>query len=244
LETQDVIVCDYIGSTILADPVINETLISAHNKGTELYTLRTMGTPPDYFDYISDGNSNDPICNYLNNLSTEGEGLENAENLLIYLVKDGLNIQNSSVVDNDANVGNNEFLFVLGTEFNELALSNATSNANVSSELNITIFTPDNPVPEGFDFSKYGVIFIESQDESVVSGWDSSINSAKMGGSKVIGYNLSSNITLPNVDLSSDEYTDIERYWVQGGETNMESMLKFMGRNSPDHGKEKRFLSQ
>jgi|GEM_PF-77201 len=229
LETQDVIVCDYIGSTILADPVINETLISAHNKGTELYTLRTMGTPPDYFDYISDGNSNDPICNYLNNLSTEGEGLENAENLLIYLVKDGLNIQNSSVVDNDANVGNNEFLFVLGTEFNELALSNATSNANVSSELNITIFTPDNPVPEGFDFSKYGVIFIESQDESVVSGWDSSINSAKMGGSKVIGYNLSSNITLPNVDLSSDEYTDIERYWVQGGETNMESMLKFMG---------------
>jgi len=43
LETQDVIVCDYIGSTILADPVINETLISAHNKGTELYTLRTMG---------------------------------------------------------------------------------------------------------------------------------------------------------------------------------------------------------
>ena len=49
LETQDVIICDYIGSTILADSVINETLISAHDKGTELYTIRTMGTPPRVF---------------------------------------------------------------------------------------------------------------------------------------------------------------------------------------------------
>jgi cobaltochelatase CobN len=45
----------------------------------------------------------------------------------------------------------------------------------------------------------------------------------------VIGYNLSENITLSNVDLYSGNYTDIERYWVQGGETNMGNMLKFMG---------------
>ena len=85
LETQDVIVCDHIGSTILNDLVINETMRNAHDSGTELYTIKTMGTPPEYFDYISDGSANDPICNYCNNLGTEGEGLESAENLLLYL---------------------------------------------------------------------------------------------------------------------------------------------------------------
>jgi len=45
-----------------------------------------MGSiPPSYFDYVSDGMEDDPICNYFNNMDTSGEGLENAENLLIYL---------------------------------------------------------------------------------------------------------------------------------------------------------------
>ncbi len=226
METQDVVFCDYIGSTILDDPVIDETLRNAQEKGTELYTVRTMGTAPEYFDYISDGSSNDPICNYLNNMGTDGEGLENAEKLLIYFAS---YIPEFLFTPDETNVGSNELLFVLGTGFNELALNNAALNSNISSELNITIFTPANPVPEGFDFSNYGVIFIESQDESVINGWTSSLSSATAGGAKVIGYNLSSNITLPNVDLYSDEYTNIERYWVQGGEANMQSMLKFMG---------------
>jgi cobaltochelatase CobN len=148
-----------------------------------------MGTAPEYFDYISDGSSNDTICNYLNNMGTDGEGLENAEKLLIYFASNGSELLRTLIPD-DTNIGSNEFLFILGTEFNELALNNAALNSNISSELNITIFTPANPVPEGFDFSNYGVIFIESQDESVINGWTSSLSSATAGGAKVIGFNL------------------------------------------------------
>ncbi len=128
---------------------------------------------------------------------------------------------------------NNSILFILGTDFNEVALNNATSNANISEQLNITIFNAT--VPEGFNFSNYSVIFIESQAESTVNDWQANLSSnltiAKDNGngSKVMGYNLSSNITVANVDLYSSEYTDIERYWIQGGDANMESMLKFMG---------------
>jgi len=230
LETQDVIVCDHIGSTILNDLVINETMRNAHDSGTELYTIKTMGTPPEYFDYISDGSANDPICNYYNNLGTEGEGLESAERLLIYLATNGPNLLRTAILDN-ASVNFNNFVFVLGTEYNEVTLSNAALDANISAELNIKIFTKNDTVPEDFDFSEYGMIFIESQDENTTDKWTTSIKAARTAGAKVIGYNLSSNIALSNVDLYSDEYTDIERYWVQGGETNMKSMLKFMGQN-------------
>ncbi|WP_244602146.1 cobaltochelatase subunit CobN [Methanococcoides methylutens] len=205
-------------------------MISAQANGAEIYALRTMGTCPAYPDYISDGISNDPVCNYFMNMGTGGEGLENAENLLIYLSTNGPELLRTSILGN-TNVDSSKFVFVLGTEFNELALNNASSDVNISAELNVKIFTKNNPVPEGFDFSNYGMIFIESEDEAVVNNWTSSIKSAKTGGAMVIGYNLSSNITLPNVDLYSDEYTDIERYWIQGGDANMKSMLKFMGQN-------------
>ncbi|WP_135607266.1 hypothetical protein, partial [Methanococcoides methylutens] len=55
LETQDVIFCDYLGSTILNATSISESLISAQANGAEIYALRTMGTCPAYPDYISDG---------------------------------------------------------------------------------------------------------------------------------------------------------------------------------------------
>ncbi|WP_319506857.1 cobaltochelatase subunit CobN [uncultured Methanolobus sp.] len=228
LQTQDVIFCDYLGSTILNAQAINESLRNAQENGAEVYALRTMGTAPQYPDYISDGTSNDPICNYFMNMGTEGEGLENAEELLTYLATNGPELLRTVMFGN-TKVDSSKFLFILGTEFNEPALNNAAMDANISAQLDITIYTKDDTVPDDLDFSNYGVIFIESQDENVVDGWTSSIKSPKTGGAKVIGYNLSSNITLSNVDLYSDEYTDIERYWIQGGEDNMESMLKLMG---------------
>jgi len=154
--------------------------------------------------------------NYTNTNSSSEYSLENTTDSTTY--------SNST----NADLGN-AFLFILGTEFNEPALGNTALNSGISSELNITIFTKNDAVPDGFDFSKYSMIFIESQDESLVEGWETGIASAEANGSMVIGYNLSSNITLPNVDLYSSEYADIERYWVQGGETNMENMLKLMG---------------
>jgi cobaltochelatase CobN len=133
----------------------------------------------------------------------------------------------------------NGFLFILGTDINEDALQNAALKTSISEELDTTIITNDDTVPEGFDLSGYSMIFIESYDEAIVSEWTNRTNAAKTNGTMVIGYNLSRNITLTNVDLYSDEYTDIERYWVQGGDTNMESMLKLMVRSLHKYGKMK-----
>ncbi|AKB84461.1 CobN-like chelatase BtuS for metalloporphyrine salvage [Methanococcoides methylutens MM1] len=235
LETQDVILCDMVGADVYTayNGTINESLIRAQEKGTELYSISSKNTP-SYFDYISENtDDSDPICTYYQGIDTTEEGIENAEKLLMYLATGCSTFSEIAILGNDE-VDFNKFIFILGTEFNEVSLNNATLDTNISENLNVTIFTPSNPVPDEFDFSGYGVIFIESQNESLVDGWTSSIKSAKSGGAMVIGYNLSSNVTVSNVDLYSEEYTDIERYWIQGGDSNMESMLKFMGQKFSD----------
>ncbi len=128
----------------------------------------------------------------------------------------------------------NDFLFILGTDVNELALKNAALDPSVAAGVNVTIVTKNDTVPKDLNFSGYAMIFIESQNETVAESWNTSINDAKVTGSKVIGYNISTNITVPNVDISSANYTEIERYWVQGGEVNMANMLKFMGQKFCD----------
>jgi cobaltochelatase CobN len=144
-------------------------------------------------------------------------------------------VQVVSADENQTNV-----MFVLGTDVNKVSLTNVSSNTNITSQLNVTIFDMTKTVPAGFYFSDYAIIFIESQSESMVNDWQANLSSnltiAKDNGngSKVMGYNLSSNITVANVDLYSSEYTDIERYWVHGGDTNMEFMLKFMGQKFCD----------
>jgi len=128
-----------------------------------------------------------------------------------------------------------KFLFILGTDFNEVALKNAASDPSITQELNVSIFTRNDSLPDEVNFSNYAVVFIESQDETLVNKWNTSIlNDSKSIGAKFIGYNLSSNVTFPNVDLSSANYTNIERYWVQGGDANMANMLKFMGQKFCD----------
>jgi len=256
-ETQDVILCDMFWEPVYTP--MNDYFKAASDNGTVFLAIRSSDTP-SYFAYDTNGSIDDPICNYYNNMSTEGEGLKNAENLLVYLATEYGGLSETSIdsnnTDNDSgneslvnttsptasltttsttdssstnmNIGN-KFLFILGTEFNDPALSNAALNPDISSKLDITLFTKNDSVPEGFDFSEYSVIFVESQEESVFEGWETGIASAEANGSMVIGYNLSSNFTLSNVDLYSDNYTEIERYWVQGGETNMENMLKVMG---------------
>nr|WP_321497858.1 cobaltochelatase subunit CobN [uncultured Methanolobus sp.] len=235
LETQDIIFCNMVGGSVYTayNGSINDSLVHAQENGAELYSIRSTKTP-SYFDYITSGSDEeDPICTYYNAMGTTEEGIENAENLLIYLAT-GSSTFSKMVTLGNSNVNFTEFVFVLGTEVNEITLSNSILDVNISDNLNVTIFTPSNPVPDEFDFSTYGMIFIESQNESTVEDWTSSISYAKKGGSNVIGYNLSSNITLPNIDLYSDEYTDIERYWIQGNETNMVNMVKFMGQKFSD----------
>ncbi len=230
LKTQDVIFCDMMGSKTFNayNGTINDSFKAAQENGAELYSIRSSSAP-SYFDYsISGAEEPDPICTYYNAIDTDDAGIENAENLLMYLATYDKNLVSTALMSSSS-VGSGEFLFVLGTEFNEAELMNASGDALVSSGLNVTVLTNDDTIPSDYDFTTYSMIFIESQDEIVVDDWASSIKSARSCGAMVIGYNLSSNITLPNVDLYSEEYMDIERYWMQGGEENMKNMLMFMG---------------
>ncbi len=120
-------------------------------------------------------------------------------------------------------------LFILGTDFNEVALKRAALNPSIKPVLNISIMTVNDILPYEMNFSDFSIVFIESQEEAIVNRWNSSINASKSSGVRFIGYNLSSNITAPDIDLMSANYTDIERYWVQGTEASMENMLRFMG---------------
>ena len=129
----------------------------------------------------------------------------------------------------------NETLFILGTDVNEAALKSASLNDTITPELNVTIFTKNDTVPDSLNFSNYSAIFIESQNETMVGMWDANLTAAKENGNVVIGYNLSAaNATVPNVDLKSADYTDIERYWIEGGEENMKQFLISIGKNFCD----------
>ncbi len=126
----------------------------------------------------------------------------------------------------------NETLFILGTDINEAALKSASLNGTITSELTVTIVTKNDTVPDSLNFSNYRAIFIESQNEVMLGMWDANITAAKENGSAVIGYNLSAaNATVPNVDLKSANYTEIEGYWIQGGEENMKHFLMSIGKN-------------
>ena len=232
-ETQDVIFCNMLsGDAYIA---LNESLKSAQDTGTSLLSINTnTSTVPDYFDFKVYGSSNDIISVYFNNMGTSGKELENAENLLIYLATEYGNHPKMTDSWGISNRNYEEFLFILGTDSNKDELITAASTEEIDLQLNTTVLSTDE-VPDDFNFSQYGVIFIESQPEELVNTtWRSSINAARAAGANVIGYNLSENITLTNVDLYSDDYTAIERFWIQAGETNMENMLRVMGQKFTD----------
>jgi cobaltochelatase CobN len=86
LETQDVILCQMLDKSVYAS--MDKSFKAASDNGTSLMAIQSSDTP-SYFAYDSNGSVDDPICNYYNNMSTEGEGLDNAEDLLIYLVTEG-----------------------------------------------------------------------------------------------------------------------------------------------------------
>ena len=236
-ETQDIIFCNMLSGA--AYSAINDSLKSAHDSGTSLLSIKTkLPTVPTYFDYRvyyeDEIDANDTIAFYFDNLDTSGKGLENAENLLFYLATEYGNHPELTDSWGASSKNYEEFLFILGTDLNKDDLTAAALAEDVDLQLNTTVLSMAD-VSDDFNFSQYGVIFIESQPEELVnSTWRSSINTARGAGAYVIGYNLSENITLTNVDLYSDEYTEIERYWIQGGETNMENMLRVMGQKFAD----------
>ena len=113
---------------------MNESFKSAFNNGTIFLAIRSSDTP-SYFAYDTDGSINDTVCNYYNNMGTNGDGLKNAENLLVYLATEygGLSASGTDSNSTDVSSGNessletsadsnstganlgNDFLFILGT---------------------------------------------------------------------------------------------------------------------------------
>ena len=121
------------------------------------------------------------------------------------------------------------FLFILGTDYNELPLKEAAMEPSVSSELDVSILTRGDELREEMNFSEYSVVFIESRNEALAEGWSPKINESRLLGTRFVGYRLSPNVTARCCDLTSPDFDEIERYWVQGGEENMANMLRLMG---------------
>ncbi|MBN2488795.1 MAG: hypothetical protein JXA98_07180, partial [Methanosarcinaceae archaeon] len=72
LETQDVILCQGVyGAPFTDNVIVNDSLKAAHDRGTALYSIYPMDpgyTPPSYFDYHSDGTTDDPVASYYRNM--------------------------------------------------------------------------------------------------------------------------------------------------------------------------------
>ncbi|HML26423.1 MAG TPA: cobaltochelatase subunit CobN, partial [Methanomethylovorans sp.] len=85
LMEQDVIFTDMLSSAVF-DPM-DISFRAAKDNSTSFVDIRSLGTP-EYFDYVSDGSSTEPIDTYYNNMGigTPTE-MQNAEDLLTYLCK-------------------------------------------------------------------------------------------------------------------------------------------------------------
>lgn len=102
---------------------MDKSFKAASDNGTSLMAIQSSDTP-SYFAYDSNGSVDDPICNYYNNMSTEGDGLDNAEDLLIYLVTEGRTLG-------------------LFTSFNESVVK--VENYWIYNKKSFTLFQSDNP---------------------------------------------------------------------------------------------------
>ncbi|PAV13791.1 cobalt chelatase [Methanosarcina spelaei] len=93
---QNLIFCDQFSSSIFG--TLNDTFWQAHTKGTAFASFNSSGTP-SYFDYVSDGLTDDPICNFYRYMGTNGTVRQkNAEYLLHYLAE---NYTNRPEITND-----------------------------------------------------------------------------------------------------------------------------------------------
>ncbi len=235
LETQDIILFEMVGQKVYKTPSpitgisLNESLKKAHDGKTSLLSVKAASSTPTYFDFISTGAADEEIFKYYSNMGTSGKGLENAQNLLIFLAKEYG--KKPSITDTWGKSASNsdKYLFILGTDTNRDALALASATPDIAMQLNITLAYASD-ISTDFEFSDYGVIFIESQNATIVSDqWKDGINKAKGAGSKVIMYNMPHDLGISNVDLYTNEYSNIERSWLQGGQKNMENMLRTMG---------------
>ena len=106
-----------------------------------------------------------------------------------------------------------EMTFVLGTDANHASLENASGNVAVG----INIYNATQAM--SMDFANESVLFLASLDNETVSWINSTIDQTV----NVIAYNLSTNSSIGNVDDAN-----ITKYWVYGGDGNIESLITYM----------------
>ena len=193
LEMQDVIVCDMLSSSIYE--TLEEYLEAAHANGTtilDIYSFDPLSSAPDYVNSAYNDSENCTFCNYFLNMSANTQiGIENAENLLIYLSKTYGNDQDltgewSYVESSDSGDFPLAGIYYPGTDHNESYYFEDTSTYlswyNLSSE-NHASYDPEKPTI-GICFHRTdiqngytGVVDalvknIESKDCNVIAGFD------------------------------------------------------------------------
>lgn len=102
--------------------------------------------------------------------------------------------------------GSNELVFILGNDENYQSLQNTNSSVDIK-------VYGDEDVP---DLSDAGVVFLASLNESTFLNLN--INSSAV----VCGYNVS------NSSLINTEDTNLSKYWVYGGDSNIANMINYM----------------
>ncbi len=113
--------------------------------------------------------------------------------------------------------GKNRITFVLGTNENLISLENASMDTTVNATINVTIYNATEA--KLVNFSNERVIFLASLDNNTVTSINQTINSS----ADVFAYNLSSNISIGNVDDGN-----ITKYWVWGGDENIKNLILYM----------------
>ncbi|MCW3134023.1 MAG: cobaltochelatase subunit CobN [Methanophagales archaeon] len=111
----------------------------------------------------------------------------------------------------------NRTTFVLGTDENLASLLNASINATVNATIEVKIYNASEA--EAVNFGNESVLFLASLDNDTVASINSTINESAY----VFAYNLTTNISIGNVD---DVY--ITRYWVYGGDENIQNLIIYM----------------
>ena len=134
--------------------------------------------------------------------------------------------KNITVKTADEESEKNRITFVLGTDENLASLLNASINATVNATVNITIYNATEA--KSADFSNESVLFLASLDNETVASINSTINESAY----VFVHNLTTNISIGNVDD-----VNITRYWVYGGDENIRNLIiymdnKFYGNNT------------
>ena len=111
----------------------------------------------------------------------------------------------------------NKITFVLGTDENLASLENVSMNITVNATINVTIYNASEA--KAVNFSNGSVVFLASLDNETVISINNTINESAY----VFAYNLSSNISIGNV-----EDINITKYWVYGGDENIWNLVIYM----------------